>query len=151
MVLGQHAYRGGIPQAGVVTVMAKEQKSEDVLCDLVRQAIDDVRFHVGAAFAMVELGYIEDAVNRLDRALSAYQEASTEFLDLQDTIGVRRKNLFVAELDDASRKLWIVTRDISKVARTSILLYNQMRRLRRSFLICGGAHEGATRAAGGRS
>lgn len=134
-----------------MTVMAKKQKSEDVLCDLIRQATDDVRFHVGAAFSLAELGYTEDAVNRLDRALSAYQEANTEFSNLHDAIGVRRKKLFVSELDDASRKLWIITRDISKVARTSILLYNQMRRLRRSFLICGGAHEGAVRAAGGRS
>jgi len=133
----------------VINTMARKQQSEDILCNLIHQAIDDVRFHIGAAFSMVELGYVEDAIRRLERALNAYEEANLEFCRIRGSLKVRRRQKFQAELDDVSRKFWIVTRDISNVARNSILLYNQMRRFRLSFLVYGGVCEGQAKAVGG--
>jgi len=129
--------------------MTRERKTGDVVCALIRQAIDDARYHSGAARTMAEMGSTEAAIQRGERALGAYREAEAEFVIQYDAINAKRRNNIDSELDEVHRKLWIMTAIISGVVKNNAVLYNQLRSLRRSFLIPGGVVSNGTRAAGG--
>lgn len=128
--------------------MTRQRKTADVICALIRQAIDDARYHSGAALSMVEMGSTEAAIQRCERALSAHREAETEFVIQYDAINTKRRHNIDAELDDTCRKIWITMAAISKVAKSNAVVYNQLRGLRRSFLIPGGVKGDETRVAG---
>lgn len=128
--------------------MTRRRKAEDVVCALIRQAIDDARYHIGAALAMIDMGSIEGAIQRSDRALSAYREAETEFVIQYGDINPKRRNNIDSELNDVGRKIWIATATVSRVAKSNAVIYNQLRSLRRSFLIPGGTKNSKARAAG---
>ena len=128
--------------------MTRRRNTEDVVCSLIRQAIDDARYHVGAALAMIDMGSVEGAIQRSERALGAYKEAETEFVIQYDEINPKRRNNIDSELNDVGRKIWIATATISRVAKTNAVMYNQLRSLRRSFLISGGVKSKKAQAAG---
>ena len=148
MVVDESIHAGRKPATGVV--MTQRRKTEDVICKLIRQAISDARFHVGAALAMIDMGSIEGAIQRNERALSTYREAEVEFVIQYDSINSKRRNNIDAELNDVCRKIWIATASISRMAKSNVVVYNQLRGLRRSFLIPGGIQGEKTQAIGGR-
>lgn len=128
----------------------RDQNSDDALCDLIRQSLDDAKFHIGAATSLVEANNAGFAVHRLERALGSYQEAEKEFFRLKESLGTRRQNRFDAEMSEVRRRLWVIMRDLSRVAKSSILFYN-LRQLRLSFVVLGGAAEEQAKAVGGQA
>lgn len=137
MVLDQHDHAGRNTKAGVA--MTRPQRTEDVAWALVRQAIDDAHFHLCAADGMSRGGSAVEAIRRIERAASSYVEARSELADQRETMGRRRCNSIDSDLNELRRRLWIALVAISKVEKSNTVTYNQLRSLRRGFLVLGGA------------
>jgi hypothetical protein len=126
----------------------RQRKGEDVICSLIQQAIDDARSHIDSASMMISNGSVEESIQRIERAIGAYREAETELVIQWDAMGARRRNGINTDLDDVCRKIWIGVANISRMAKSNAIVYNQLRGLRRSFLIPGGVPGGRARAYG---
>jgi hypothetical protein len=118
--------------------MTRPRRTEDVVFALIRQAIDDAHFHLCAADAMVRDGSVMEAIRRIERAAGSYSEAKSEFLCQRETIGHRRRNDIDGNLNELFRRLWIAVATVSRMEKSNTVTYNQLRGLRRGFLIFGG-------------
>ena len=128
--------------------MTRPRRTEDVVYALIRQALDDANLHLCAADAMVRGGSVMEAIRRIERAASSYEEAGAEFTCQRETMGHRRRSDVSGDLNAVCRRLWIAVADVSRIAKTSAVAYNQLRGLRRGFLIFGGLADANARAAG---
>ena len=147
MVLDQHDHAGRNTTAGLA--MTRPRRTEDVVYALIRQALDDAHLHLCAADAMTRGGSIVEAIQRAERAASAYEESKTEFLSQCEVMGHRRRGDVDRDLNELCRRLWTTVATLSVVAKTNIVVYNQLRSLRRSFLILGGIPSRKAQAIGG--
>jgi len=98
---------------------------------------------------MVRGGSIVEAIQRAERAASAYAESKAEFLSQCEVMGHRRRGDVDRDLNELCRRLWTTVATLSGVAKTNIVVYNQLRSLRRSFLILGGIPSRKAQAIGG--
>lgn len=129
--------------------MIRSNTSDDALFRLIQQGVDDAMLHIGSAFVVLEVNEcVEGSIPHIVRAMRGYQDAKRELEQGREAIGVRRYQLLNDRLDDIRRKVWIIMSTISGMVRGKPALYNELRELRRSFLVSGVASEGA-RAAGG--
>lgn len=131
--------------------MTQSKTSDEAIYKLIRQGIDDARFLLGSALSMVEMqeALTEEALGRVMRAMTQYEQSQVEFAAQLDDLSSRRQLIIEDDLRDVWRKMWVVASSVSRMAKGNPIFYNRLRDLRLRFVIPGGLREQRAQVAGG--
>lgn len=122
----------------------------NIIYSFIQQALDDAKRHLDHASAFASNNTdTEAAVGRCLRARDAIREARGEIVVSSELVTRRKQTIFEREIAELDKRLWCLTKEISRLTKVCHSEHRKSSVLRIHFLAYNYKHQDGAEAIGG--